>query len=604
MVLAIGSFRVSKYAQSAMQGGGGDLGFGLGTMGGAGGIPGVPDAGGNFNLVPGNTFPQTLLPGGESIPGVGGSPFLPGGVPMTPAFSETPFGPVWDLNQGGFDQGIHEFHPTGQKLFGPRIINVNLPKMISAGQAFVIIVTYKHEERTREFGTYKIKLSLPSLSIVETTDEKRIGAGAQDSVSISLTAPAPLPNAPVTGTVELIATEGNDVTVDSEVITIPTEVVPNPPIPNPPPDQVPPVPPPTPPSEPPVMPPPPPVPLPPVLQQVNVNVTRGEDGGFQAIIIEASGLEGSEPCTVFVYLSQKEYRGRGRHRGWGRGRGRDDDDNDNDNDYWKKWLENRGRDVAVSQTTPAGSVAANSNSNWARAYPATVSVQGITANGNGLNLNNRMPTVASIQSQVRSRISASDIQARVQQSLARRGIQNTSIRSSVANAVQQTLSQIPNSPIAVPIAAANAARSVVAMAGGNSQTIAIAGNAAASASAGGGAAAASAGNVVAQAIANAGMNQAVAVAAGQAAAAAGEAVAVSIAVGEPHGVPPLPTPPIFQPGKPIYKRQRVSITASPDGTIRHVVRIKEAGPQTPLFGYVIVYGHRSRKHTGRRKFQL
>jgi hypothetical protein len=548
MVLAIGSFRVSKYAQSAIVGGAGaEFGIPGAGIGGGVGIPGVPDSAGNFNLVPGHTFPQTLLPGGESIPGIGGSPFLPGGVPMTPAFSETPFGPIWDLNQGGFDRGIHELGPrSGDKLFGSRIINVNVPKMISAGQQFVIMVTYAHDERGEQFGTYKIKITLPALNIVETTAEKRVGAGAHDSVPINLTAPAPLPLAPVTGTVELIQTEGTDVTIDSEVISIPTEAVPNPPIPTPPPDSTPPYPIPTPPpSEPPEAPPPPPVPLPPVLQQVSINVTRGQDGGFEAIIIEAVNLEPSEPTTVFIYLSTRK--DMGRHRGWYKDRdGRDHNGDDNDDDRDRNWGEWRDR-IKTTQT-PAGSVAiagtdgASANaSNYARSYP--VSIQGTTINGNGLTLNRtmsmpNMPSVSSIQALVNERL-------RERLRMVQPG--------RVDQYIQQTARSLPE------------AQTLKAQIEAKVQSIIVQ----ASTQAGG---------------------------AGATAAAGVPGVGVGLGVG---GIPPgLARPPK------IYKRQRVSITATPEGTIRHIVRVREATPATPLFGYVIIYGNRSRKHTGRRKFQI
>ena len=526
MVLATGQFRVSKYAQSALGGEGG-----VGIPGVGGGMPGMPDAAGNFNLVPGNTYPTTIGPGGEIMPG-GGSPFLPGGVPMTPAYAG-PGGPIWDLQQGGFDYGIHEMGPrSGQKLFGSRLINVNVPKMISAGQAFVIIVTYAHDERGDAFGTYKIKITLPALNIVETTQEKRVGVGAQDSVPINLTAPMPLPMVPVTGTVELIQTEGNDVTIDSEVISIPTEAMPNPP---PPPDQVPPLPPP---SEPPTMPPPPPVPLPPVLQQVSITITRGEDEGFQAIIIEAVGLESLEPTTVFVYLSQREH-DRGRHRGAGNGNGNGPQ---NQHQFQQNDQHQTGtgghqyQHQVVSQVTPAGSVA---TANVAYAYPS-VSVGGMTTNGNGLRTNampNNMPTATSIQALVNARLKE------------RLGMVPP---GTVNQLIQRTATNLPQ--------AQQMQRQIEAQVQAT----------------------------ISKVFAEVGM---------------------PVPPMPGPGMPPVPMPPSM-PGMPpgllekIYKRQKVSITASPEGTIRHVVRVREAQVGQPLFGYVIVFGHRSHKHSGRKQFKL
>ena len=573
MVLAIGQFRVSKYAES-IYGGGGAAPGGIG-------IPGVADSAGNYNLVPGNTFPQIIGPGGEIIPGVGGSPFLPGGVPMTPAYAG---GPMWDLQQGGFDYGIHELPGRGRgtgKRFGSRILNVNLPKLVTAGQAFVIIVTYTHSGA--QFGEYKLKVTLPALQIVETTASKRIMG--QDSVPINLTAPAPLPAAPVTGTVELIQTEGNDVTIDSEVITIPTEAVPNPPIPMPPPDEMPPTPPPV--SEPPVVPPAPPVPLPPVLQQVNINVVRGEDGGFQAIIITASNLEPSEPCTVFVYLSQKEFSGDG-VKPWRIGKHKFQFDHE----------------IAKTQTTPAGSVA---TANVAYAYPS-VSVGGMTSMGNGIKMTSMPKTPSMNMSNMpNTKTMGSSIFSKTKSMMMAAGMPST-IATPTTNAVMNAVSAGKPAPVVIGTAAATA----VASAGGTTAIANAAGNAAVAAAGSGGGAGASAnagsiGGAVAQAVAGAGGTQTVAMAAGAAAAAAASSVgdggAVAVAGG---GVPPLPSPlpPPVLPPKPIFKRQRVSITASPEGTIRHVVRVREATPGMPLFGFVIVYGHRSKRHTGRRQFSL
>jgi len=539
MVLAIGSFRVSKYAQSA---GIGAAGIGIPGTGAGGGIPGMVDPSGNFNLVPGNTYPTTIGPGGEIMPG-GGSPFLPGGVPMTPAYGGPGGQVAWDLQQGGFDYGIHEMGPrSGDKLFGSRILNVDLPKMISPGQAFVIIVTYTHDERGETFGSYKIQVKLPALQIVETTPEKRLGAGARDSVPINLTAPSPLPMAPVTGVVELIATEGNDVTIDSEVISIPSETMPNPPMPIPPetpPMPIPPV------SEPPMAPPPPPVPLPPVLQQVNVTVTRGQDGGFESIIITASGLEPSEPTTVFIYLSQREgghgggrehgnRGGNGQHLGW-------------DKDKMQQWIQNKVQGagaggMAVAHATPAGSIA-TSNVAYA-SYPSTVSINGMTTNGNGLTLN-RNPVMPPMNLP-----NASSIQALVNLRLKER-LQMVP-PGSVDAQIQRMSRSLPD--------AQNLRAQIEAQVQGT----------------------------IAKAFAQAGMPP-------------------------PPPMPNLPMPPgmPMPPGGPAgpalpksFKRQRISITASPEGTLRHVVRVREAQIGQPLFGYVIVYGHRSKKHTGRRQFKI
>lgn len=568
MVLAVGKFQVSKYAApggaAAAGGVGTGLDFGLGTStGNQFGIDGSPQ------LVPSNVYPNAILPGGEVIPGVGGGTPLPGGVPIEmPAYADHP-GPFWDPTSNGGVFGIDALRRG--KTFGSRILNVNVPKMISAGQQFPIIVTYIHQGDS--FTTYKIKVQIPVLQISETSEEKRIANGGQDNIVINLTAPAPLPNAPVTGTVELIQTEGNDITVDSEIITIPTEVVPNPPAPIPPDAPMPtPVPMPEP-SPPPVIPPPPPVPLPPVLQQINLNITRGEDGGSQAIIIEASGLEPSEPATVFIYLSENpHYR-----RGWGRGGqghhyGWDKDRKDGDKREFdiEKWLD-RYKDVDISKQTPAGSTATAASSNVAYSYPS-VSIGGITSAGNGLRLTNNMPTVASIRSQTQApnvyQLQAT-IRARVVQTLASRGI-----------------------PTQIAVIAANAAANTAITSHGNAQAAAqAAGQAAIAAAVAGGASA------HASAIAN--------IAAATAGQATAVAVATTIAPGEPYPPQAPPSGPIMMPpSKPIYKRQRVSLTASEAGTIRHVVRVASASPLTKLHGFVIVYGHRSKRHSGRRRFSL
>ena len=602
MVLALGKFMVSKYAApggaGAAAGGVGGLDFGLPTVGGNQfGIDGSPQ------LVPSNVYPNLILPGGEVIPGGGGTP-LPGGVDVgMPAYADHP-GPFWDptSNGGVFGRDAISGGRGRGKTFGSRILNVNLPKIISAGQQFSIIVTYVHQGDS--FTTYKVKVQIPVLQITEMSQEKRIANGGQDNIVMNLTAPAPLPDAPVTGTVELIQTEGTDLTVDSEVITIPTEKVPNPPPPVPP-DQTP-VPMPMPePSPPPEVPPPPPVPLPPVLQQINLNITRGEDGGSTAIIIEASGLEPSEPATLFVYLSENpNWRGwRGRnHLGWNK------DGNFDITKFMDKY-----KDVDISKITPAGSTA-TAKSNFAySSYPSTVSVQCMTSMGNGLRLNN-MPTVSSIQNQVRSQINTQMIRNSVTQAVMQRGApQNVAIIA--AQAAERAAFTVPgnNKVVVAAAAASEAAKAVVASAGGGAQAVAIAGNAAASAvasSGGGTQASAAAGNAVAQAVAGAGVNQAVAITAGAAAAAAaGSAVAVSIAPGEPYPGMPSPTGPPFDPNqlprpRPIFKRQRVSLTASEMGTLRHVVRVSSATPLTKLHGYVIVYGHRTKKHSGRRQFSL
>lgn len=482
MTLAIGKFQVSKYAAPQQGGAAGGLDFGLNP--GMGNQFGVDGAG---QLVPSNVFPQVIGPGGEIMPG-GGSPFLPGGVPMDPAYAGGP-GPMWDTS------GLPGRPGRGGRRFGSRIINVNLPKIITAGQPFPIIVTYTHVGEA--FGSYKIKVNIPVFQIMETSPEKRVASGGQDNIVINLTAPAPLPDAAVTGTVELVQTEGNEVTIDSEIITLPTEKVPNPPTP------IPPVPIP-PPSPPPTMPPPPPVPLPPVLQLITLTITRGEDGGHQAIIIQAVGLEPSEPTTLFIYLSSRPTQD------------------------WRRDLQYRLQSVA--RKTGAGSIA-EASSNIAYAYPA-VSIQGITPNGNGLRLsNNRM--LNNIQSRTRP-----EIQQLVNERVKER------LNMAPQGRVEQMIQQLTRNDTATASSLRNDIESRVQQ-------------------------------VIAQAIGG-----------------SGGPGAAAIAVGEPH------------PNIPIFKRQRVSLTASDQGTIRHVVRIREAQIGTPLNGFVIAYGHRSKRHSGRRPFSL
>lgn len=562
MVLAMGKFQVSKYA-APTQGGAGALDFGIPTTGGNqfGGL-------GGGQLIPSNVFPNTILPGGEVIPG-GGSPFLPGGVPMDPAYAGPGTGPLWDKTTGPWEEGGN----PRARTFGSRIINVNLPKMITAGQPFPIIVTYVHQGDS--FATYKIQVNIPIFQITETSQEKRIANNGQDNIIVNLTAPIPLPDAPVTGTVSLIQTEGNDITVDSEIFTIPTEKVPNPP-PIPPPDMPPgpggpPIPEPEP-SPPPVMPPPPPVPIPPVLQLIPVTITRGQDGGFQSIVIEASNLEASEPTTVFIYLSQRG--NRGKHKGWDRdGREHDDNDHDRDNDRDNRW-----RNRIVSAQTPAGSVA---TANIAYSYPATVSINGITSAGNGLRLTN-MPSVSSIQNQVRSQINQTYSRTRSRLPPAAPIIQNL-----VSERLKEQLRIVQPGRVEaaiVQMTAANPPRAIQLRQEIEERVREQIADVMENVSSGNGTSA-SAGGAGGGAIATAGPN--------------------AIAVGEPNPSGPIIDPrQIPRPEPPVFKRQRVSLTASDAGTVRHVVRIQSASQTSKLNGYVLVYGHRSKKHSGRKPFSL
>lgn len=613
------------YARSANEGG--DVG-----IPGAGGVPGFPgsDSTGNYNLVPSNVYPQTIAPGGEILPGAGPQ-FLPGGVPVgSPAYPGRggPF-PFYDpstLPEGG-GAGRYGKRRSGGKLYGSRIINVNLPRMISAGQPFSIITTFRHEGDN--FGNYKIKLNIPILQVVVTSDEKKVANNAQATIVLNLTAPSPLPDAPVTGTVELVEADGPEITIDSEVITIPTEKVPNPPSTEPEPE---PMPEPTPEPDAPTAPPPPPVPLPPVLQLINLNITRGEDGGMQSIIIEASGLEPSEPTSLFIYLRDRELRG---HR-YGQERdprlgGVRDLREDITNRYQdllgdREKLFEQFQQFLISRRNNAG---ATVNTNVAYAYP--VSIQGTTANGNGLRLTRSYPAYSysypavsasdrmALQTDIRNRVTQA-IQSRgesptlatIAAQAAERAAASTpsedrvSIRSSAAGeaaksvlenigggTVSATTPQLVKQVAARQIlldggSAVNVRRAVIqaAQSAGTyakaSDTAGVAAEAAA-----GGATATTGGGVTA----TAGGGGATASAGGGGA----TATAPGIAVGEPH--PSAPRHGVF-------KRQRLTITASPDGTIRHVVRVRDATAETPLFGFVVIYGNRSRKHSGRRQFSL
>ena len=158
MVLAMGKFQVSKYA-AASQGGAGPLDFGLPTT-------------------TGNQF------GGDGSLGL--VP-LPGGVPLdVPAYGAPTGLPFWDTS------GMPGANDTTRGGFGSKILNVDLPKLVTAGQQFPIIVTYTHVGDN--FSTYKVKITIPILQITETSPEKRVANGGRDSVVVSLTAQAPLPN--------------------------------------------------------------------------------------------------------------------------------------------------------------------------------------------------------------------------------------------------------------------------------------------------------------------------------------------------------------------------------------------------------------------------
>lgn len=552
MVLAVGKFQVSKYAAPGGGGQGGQLDFGLGTVGGN-----QFGGGGIGQLIPSNVYPTLIGPGGEVMPGGGGTP-LPGGVGLeNPAYADHP-GRFWDPTSNGGVYGTDVFREGGgrggpAKTFGSRILNVNLPKMISAGQPFAIIVTYIHQGDA--FTTYKIKCNIPILQIMETSQEKRVANGGQDNIVINLTAPSPLPNGVITGTVELVQTEGNEITVDSEIITIPSEVVPNPPVPAPTPDPTP-VPgmPPGPgtpgspgspgtplpePSPPPTAPPAPPVPIPPVLQLIPVIITRGEEGGQATIVIEASNLEASEPCSLFVYLSHRP----GGQYGWGSGgrwragdRGDRPDRPDRSREDWDKDFD---VEKWIAKQTPAGSVAA---ANIAYSYPASVSINGITSAGNGLRLTST-PVRPQIQNISRlppptNPIIQNLVQARIQERL------NLVQSGRVDAAIQQMTITNP--------ARANELRQEI----------------------------------------EARVQEKIAEIVG----AAGGAGAVASS-SSPHQ---LPIPPV----RPVFKRQRISLTATEAGTIRHVVRVQSAPVTAKLHGFVLVYGHRSKRHSGRKPFSL
>ena len=528
MVLAMGKFQVSKYANP---GGGGGSGIDFGLNPGQGNVFGE---GGMGQLVPSNVSPQLIGPGGEVLPGVGGSPYLPGGVPMTPAYPGGPgSGPFWDPSTLPGRPG-----GRGGPRHGSRIIHVTLPKMIMSGQPFSIIVTYVHQGQ-EGFGTYKVKVNIPVLQIMETSPEKRVANGGQDNIVINLTAPIPLPNAAITGTVELVQTEGNDVTVDSEVIVIPSELVPNPPSPVPP--ELPPIPLPLPlPSPPPVLPPPPPVPLPPVMQLITLTITRGQDGGHQAIIIQANGLEPSEPATLFVYLSSLVGAPPPSYRDWRTG---------------LQYGAQASARAGGGATANAGSqsIVQNASSNMAYAYP--VSIQGITPNGNGLRLGGASRMLDNMKSKSSSR-GRPEIQNLVNERVKER------LNMAPQGRVQQMIKSMAGNNTVNERSISNEVEGIV-------QSIIQT--------------AADGGNINQTAINN--------VASGDSAGALPK-----------YLQPPGPVPPIVI--DPIFKRQKVSLTASAEGTIRHVVRVREAQVGSPMHGFVVVYGHRSKRHSGRKPFSL
>ena len=173
------------------------------------------------------------------------------------------------------------------------------------------------------------------------------------------------------------------------------------------------------------MPPIPPVPIPPQLQLVPVTITRTIDGGFQAIMIDATNLEPSEPTTVFVYLSQRpfdfeKWKQQHRNRGDRDGRG---DDNDRDNHDGRDW--HRGM---VSAQTPAGSVA---DTHVAYAYPAHIT--GVTTNGNGLRTTQSGNSLSGLGDRIRALVNS-----RLQERLGKRpsGSTNQQINAIAGNVSQ------------------------------------------------------------------------------------------------------------------------------------------------------------------------
>ena len=543
MVLAVGTFIVSKYAKpGGSAAAGGAIDFGLN-------IPPTSSVGGGDTLIPPNMAQLNISPTGELLPPTGedfGLPGVPGGL-AGPAYPGSPVDgrPFWDLSTlpGGAPSS------GGFRFDIAKIVNVSLPKQIAGGENFTITVTIQNVSVKQ--NTFRINTEIAGLGVAARGDKKEVPGGTRDIFELKFTAPQTLPTVPVNGLVELQvmtppeSDTGN--TIDKESFAIPTTVVPNPPPAPPPTPPVPtvpdpvtgqpiPVPPPV--STPPLLPPIPPVPIPPVLQLVPVTITRGIDGGYQAIIIEASNLEPSEPTTVFVYLSQKPFQQRPEGGNW-------------DPIRYAEWQQRRNQAV-TSQQTPAGSVTVTqptaAAASYAYSYPA--SVVGVTTNGNGLRTTQSNRDICSQRFGGKC------------DSECRGGLHTGTCQECMRFCGPP--SGLPPTPGPVvgpyqPVPPAIALRICRERYNGSCNRECQNGNSA--------------------------------------------QCQDCRKYCNPMPIPPPPVP-VPVPQGPIFKRQKVTVVSSPDGTVKHIVRITRATITDKLYGFVLVHGHRSKRHSGRKPFAL
>ena len=162
------------------------------------------------------------------------------------------------------------------------------------------------------------------------------------------------------------------------------------------------------------------------------------------IIIEATGLEPSEPATIFVYLSQKQFnpnRNQG-HGQWDRTRNRTGNWDGHVNRQIQ--VQNTGSNQFVNQSqaqqmistqTPAGSTA---NASVAFSYPTTVSINGQTTNSNGLKT---YQDPRSIQQMVNNQVN---------QALAQAGIRRPVPMPNIPNMPIPMPQMPPNMPMPLP----------------------------------------------------------------------------------------------------------------------------------------------------------
>lgn len=221
MVLFVGQFIVSKYAASSAPT------TGTGTEAGVPGLVGSDGMG--LGLVPSQSAPIITSPTGEII---GPDPRDRGlygleGLPVGPAYGTG----IPDLSTlPGADAVPGRLTSAGEtggfQLLG-KIINVSLPKILSAGEEFKVAVQFVNLATTTV--SYQIKLDIPAFSITKNSEQKQVGSQIRETIELSATATSPLPNIPINGTIELQNMTG--FTTDVERFVIPTATVPAPPPP-------------------------------------------------------------------------------------------------------------------------------------------------------------------------------------------------------------------------------------------------------------------------------------------------------------------------------------------------------------------------------------